>query len=89
MVNLESFGELNLEIEYIAQLHGLVVNSSYSLSINTMSPHIDNFGLYVVALFKAILLEEQFFDLQSEIIHTDILYSFCLATRDEFKDSGY
>ena len=45
-----------------------------------MSPLIEKlFGLCVVALFETILLEEQSFDLQPEIVHIGIFYSLCLA----------
>ena len=64
----------------IGCIHLLSIQCHYTLN---------NLGLYFAVLFKTILLEEQFFDLQSEIVHTGIFHCICSAIRDECEDSGY
>ena len=87
-MNPRSFGELNLMMKYIAQLHRLVFNGLSSLSSIQCHHLLNSLGLYVATLFKSILLEEQSFDLQSEIVRTVIFHSLSSAARDEFENSG-
>ena len=80
-MNPGSFDELNLKTGYIAQLHGPVFIMVYSVLSIQCYHTPNNLGLYVVTIFKTILLEEQSFNLQSEIPHIGIFHSLCSATK--------